>query len=385
MKLFERVFLAALLLNLFAGCAFRRCEGSYDGLGASWREVRTNQAAMRMVIVHGMGGLGPIMPGYGDTFTRRLADRLHLTNGVTFTTNIPCSGISNILRISRWVPKDHRGELLVYELTWSAMTDGIKAMQFAGDERLKHHRLMINKNVKEIIDGGFGDAVLYLNPDYRSKLQAPILATIEHVDRDMSTNVADKVVFVTFSLGSKMTFDTVIDNTNNTAVQNLAKRAPDIIMLANQVPLLDLGMETNLSPAAITNKSSLNKFLKFIQKEQTAPKKGIEPVPPSSNPPPAVIHVVAATDPNDALSFPIEETDIPSAGSIGVEAANIYSHNVWLNNNFAFNIWRGFPSIGIPFFLESPVSAHIDYDRNRWLVKKLVNGFNKKRHADEAH
>jgi hypothetical protein len=201
----------------------------------------------------------------------------------------------------------------------------------------------------------------------------------------MSANVADKVVFVTFSLGSKMTFDTVIGNTNNTAVQNLAKRAPDIIMLANQVPLLDLGMETNLSPAAITNKSSLNKFLKFIQKEQTGSKKGIEPVPPSSNPLPAVIHVVAATDPNDALSFPIEDTDIPSAGSIRVEAANIYSHNVWLNNNFAFNIWRGFPSIGIPFFLESPVSAHIDYDRNRWLAKKLVNGFNKKRRAGEAH
>jgi hypothetical protein len=64
---------------------------------------------------------------------------------------------------------------------------------------------------------------------------------------------------------------------------------------------------------------------------------------------------------------------------IEVEPANIYSHNVWLNNNFAFNIWRGFNSLGIPFVLESPISAHVDYDRNAWLAKKLVKGFNKKK------
>jgi hypothetical protein len=383
MKLLRRVIFPILLVNLFVGCAYRRCVGPYDGLGASWRDVRTNGAAMRIVMVHGMGGLGPITPGYGDTFAKRLAKQLKLTADPAVRTNpIVCSDITNILRITKFLPKEPHGELLVYELTWSGMTQGLKDAQFKGDQELKGRRLMINRNVKEIVDGGFGDAVLYLNPAYRSKLQDPILAAIEQVNSEMATNSADKVVFVTFSLGSKMTFDTVIGHTNNPAVQNLAKRKPDIIMLANQVPLLDLGMETNLSPAEVKTKSSLNKFLKFIQKEQTAPKKGAAtPLPaPYTNEP--VIHVIAATDPNDALSFPIGPDDIPTGNGMEIEYANIYSHNVWLNNNYAFNIWRGFNSLGIPFFLESPISAHIDYDRNKWLTKKLVRGFNKRRHPD---
>lgn len=74
------------------------------------------------------------------------------------------------------------------------------------------------------------------------------------------------------------------------------------------------------------------------------------------------INVVAATDPNDILSYPLSRRDVDWQGGeeeVKVSLANIFSHN----------------SRRLLFVAENPLAAPIKYDSNLWLIKKLVNGF----------
>jgi hypothetical protein len=119
-------------------------------------------------------------------------------------------------------------------------------------------------------------------------------------------------------------------------------------MLANQIPLLNLGARTN----------SLKAFLgKSAQEKQGAP--DTEHVN-------KVINVVAATDPNDILSYPLRPEDVvpTEENDTSVVLSNIYSHNAW----------------AILGFLVWPTSAHEDYDKNAWLINKLVKGYSEPRH-----
>ena len=75
-----------LLLIFCAGCksivpwpADRSHNGSYAGLLERWKETTNENGTMRMIMVHGMGGLGPDQPGYGDTFANGIAKALSLT------------------------------------------------------------------------------------------------------------------------------------------------------------------------------------------------------------------------------------------------------------------------------------------------------------------
>jgi hypothetical protein len=257
-------------------------------------------------------------------------------------------------------------QLKFYEVTWSPTTTLIKSNQFLKDSEMDKsgNRLPFNQNVKKVMDKGFGDAALYLNPAYRTKMQEPILQTITIVDQE-ATNADDQIVFVTHSLGSKMTLDTMIENSNNPAVQSLEGKTTDIIMLANQLPLLDLGTETNeLAWAAgkgeSQTSSTLFKFLKAAGEQMRFRNRTIANGDE--------VRVVAATDPNDALSFPLEEGTTNVSG-VQISFSNIYKYN----DCGIFDVFFTWPP-----FLEYPVTAHIGYLENRKLIEKLVEGFPKK-------
>jgi len=381
--------------------ADRQSDGSYAGLRDRWRETTTEQGTLRIIMVHGMGGLGPDLPGYGDRFASGIASAFHVTKVTDVTndivvTNLPISGastsITNFLRIETF-NNEKNNHLTFYEVTWSPMTTPIKTKAFAPDVKLDKDRLFANKEIKGIIDQGFADAVLYLNPIYQKRMQEPIFRTLEQV-RDASTNDADRIVFVTFSLGSKMTFDTISDNIDSPTVTDLEGKTTDIIMMANQVSLISLGITTNFDLGENTRvaRTSLSKFVKRVQQQRGA-KMGKRPAPPPSGSGTNyfTVNVVAATDPNDALSFPITpedvggESDTGATNGVRIAVANIYSHNTWLNNNWGFlqsSHWNQAPSIcpvywvtraDVPLVLESPM-AHVDYDINHWLMRKLIYG-----------
>jgi hypothetical protein len=77
----------------------------------------------------------------------------------------------------------------------------------------------------------------------------------------------------------------------------------------------------------------------------------------------AIIHVVAATDPNDLLSYPLSRRDIiPDDGdgtNVTITVGNIYAHNTG----------------AILCVFANPEAAHDNYDLNEWLLKKLVYGY----------
>ena len=306
-------------------------------------------------MVHGMSGFGAIEPGYGDDLARSMAKKFGLSEEFACVTNkLPSSiGVTNILRVCNFT-NESQDRLAIYELTWSSMTTNKKTMQFAKDTQMDRNRLWANKKIKGLVDSGFGDAMIYLNPTYRTNLQEPILQTLIKVDQE-ATNENDRIIFITHSLGSKMTLDTILANTNNPAVTNLASKTADIIMLANQIPLLDLGIETNGLNEIPTN--SLRKLVHFVgtQKGQKPQRPFLEETRAPS------LRVVAATDPNDALSFPLYPGTNVVNGTV-VSTSNIYKYNAW---NFLFVV-------------EWPVSAHTDYFANDALITKLVEGFPKK-------
>jgi len=334
-------------------------EGSYTGLRARWNQT-TNTGTLRIIMVHGMSGFGTITPGYGSNFAVHVAKRFDLTSRECVTSNlISSTGVTNFLRKYTFGnPFDHK--LVIYELTWSPMTTQIKSHQFARDDEMKRHRLWGNNQIKSLVDSGFGDAMLYLNPTYRTKLQEPIVQTITKVEQE-SPNENDRIVFVTHSLGSKMTLDTIVDHTNNPAVTNLIGKTTDIIMLANQAPLLNLATETNelaFAPgeAVTEHPNSLYRALKVVgEHKKGRPRTGFE-----TNTLP-VVRVVAASDPNDDLTFPLDTKPVQVSG-ITVFTSNIYTFNAW----------------SLLWLVEWPASAHTGYFVNDQLIAKLIEGFPKK-------
>ncbi len=340
--------------------------GSYNGLTERMDETKTNNATLRIIMVHGMAGLGPTMPGYGSNFADIVACSFKLSPAMDSVTQplVSTIGITNYLRTFSYT-NDQNERLKFYELTWSPTTSQIKSNEFAEDLKMNDskNRLPMNKTLKGIIDFGFGDAALYLNPSFRTNMQEPILQTIERVESD-STNDFDRIVFVTHSLGSKMTLDTILANTNNEAVTNLLGKSTDIIMLANQVPLIDLGTEP-VSPweeaAEYHRSQTLDRFLDFIgtqRKEHSKREHKKYPELTIGNP---TVNVVAATDPNDALSFPLKAGTEMHNGTI-VSISQIYKYN-------DSGIWLG------KYSFEYPLTAHENYLTNKRLIKKLVFGF----------
>jgi hypothetical protein len=208
------------------------------------------------------------------------------------------------------------------------------------------------------MDQALSDAVLYLNPAFRPRMQEPIFDAIQSVARQAGSN--DVIVLIASSLGSKMIFDTAVNYETDTNVQRFAERTTDILMLANQLPLLHLGSGSGVGDPTQTTNTSAAKFLRLSrQRKQSHIDKHGRP----ANSHASVIHVVAATDPNDLLSYPLSAADVVpddgNSGDIVIRVSNIYTHNAWV----------------VPWLVENPEAAHDNYDLNSWLIKQLVRGY----------
>lgn len=363
-------YLSGLLLVLCllsSGCVplrFRCYDGGYAGLGRRIEQSATNNARTHVVLVHGMTDH---CPGYGDTFADNLAKRLHVTKREDekyVDLPLPEANATNVLRTFSYSAGST--QVLFYELTWTPTTYALKTNAFIEDRRLTSRRVIVNRQLKEkVIDEGFGDAVLYLNPSFQTNMQKPIRQTIDYVMKEMGTN--DRIVLVASSLGSKMTFDTV-EQWRSANTEEFAGRTTDIIMLANQVPLLNLGSREIKDGRIVEPTNSLRSFLIRSQRRKAQKIREQKAAGESTT---AIItnriHVIAATDPNDMLSFPLRDRDIPDpefvdGRRIDVVGVNIYSHNAW----------------SIPWLFENPLPAHTGYEDNGWLMDRLVRGFNSK-------
>lgn len=351
--------LIALVLCL-CGCiplTYHSYDNGYAGLSQRLDEAAGKNGAMHIIVVHGVGNHSP---GYSTNLASGLAEQLKI---VKQTDSPPTPLLSN-KGITNWLKEysygDQKRRVFFHEVTWTPTTINVKSNAFIKDQTLNRHRVLINKQLKDILlDEALSDAVLYLNPTFRSAMQEPVLQTIRRVADQTGSN--DVVVLVASSLGSKMVFDTAVNYQDDPKVRHFAERTTDIVMLANQLPLLHLGTGTNLEASPLAaSETGAQKFLQMSRKHKQA---RINDHGAPANAHEATIHVIAATDPNDLLSYPLSERDIiPDGGNEGdvtITVGNIYSHNTG----------------AILCIFAYPEAAHDNYDQNKWLLRKLVFGY----------
>jgi hypothetical protein len=361
------IFLFCSILGaLSTGChCTKTCvEIPFPGLRADLKQTSTNHGTLRLLIVHGMSNH---TQGYSSNFVDLIAKRLALSRSeqeIAVLTNK--DGVTNGYLTTTDLVGNETNKLRAYELTWSPATLTEKMKQFGLDAQLNGRRARLNRRIKStLLNDGFADAILYLNENFRPRIQEPVTNAIWRIlDDDFKTN--DLLVIVTHSLGSKITFDSldiVSDelatrkDSETAGLTNLAAGLSYLFMLANQVPLLRLGetnMVTEREPAQ--RPSAVQKFLNTRRRalEQRQPGRPVSAQP--------TLRVMAVTDPNDLLSYPLRRTDLISDPSDDIQFGNVFLCNA--------PAWLG--------LLANPMKAHEGYFDNPKLVNLVIGG-NKKR------
>ena len=363
----HRPAFCVLLTGLFCVCGcvplyYHSYDEGYPGLRQRLDEAAQTNAVMHVIVVHGIGNHSP---GYSTPLAEGMARLLKLAK----QTDAPAAPLVSSRGVTNWLREFSYGSqgrrMVFHEVTWLPTTMGLKTNAFLKDQTLNAHRVLINKDLKtSLMDEALPDAVLYLNPSFRSAMQDPILQTIKRVAGLAGSN--DAIVLMASSLGSKMVFDTAVEYETNAQVRHFTERTTDIIMLANQLPLLNLGMETNVAADPLGSPETGAK--RFLRMARTHKQNRIDKDAMAGHSRKTVIHVVAATDPDDLLSYPLTERDVMpedvNGGGVTITVGNIYSHNTG----------------AILFVFANPEAAHDNYDQNEWLLRSLVFGYPSRNH-----
>ena len=247
-----------------------------------------------------------------------------------------------------------------YELTWSATTDALKTKQFASDATYASDRVLVNRQLKSLlIDDALADPVLYIGR-YRNHMQFPIMRAIEAILHDYQSQ--DELAIITQSLGSYMCYDTLLKMSRGESimgekdysaavVQDLIGHTNYVYMLANQLPLLELSEVSNPLPLRHVPATAL-KALAEIRRQNKPKARRQQPPAPFS------LHLVAFSDPNDLLSYPLDRTSI--------------SGNMIEYSNVVVSVERS-AILGV---FAWPMTAHTGHDKSKVVMDFLAFGHN---------
>ncbi|SDG25077.1 MULTISPECIES: hypothetical protein [unclassified Duganella] len=238
------------------------------------------------------------------------------------------------------------GRLRFDALIWSPLTTALKRQLCydqsdksaicAGTPPYPYQRARLNARLKDyLIDDCLPDALIYQGVA-RDSIQRHMREAILQV---MSAAPAETpLVVISHSMGSKILFDTLLRMTEEPAdspAPQLAMQAIDrmrfLVMAANQIPLLSLA-DQPLLPTAEARPDSLQLLLRKRQGNQRrAPDRNLT--------------LLAFTDPNDLLSFTLDERKYAQEG--------VTVYNILVSNA---PTWLG--------LLERPDAAHLEYLSN---------------------
>ena len=309
----SRFLLPLTAICLLTGCTLlsvRRFENDFDGLNAAASRANSAGGTLRILFVHGMGHHDP---GYSQPLMQGVAARLNLSNtGASRRINISKEshdyGEVNIANYSSSEGKKMRA----YELTWSATTDALKGKQFTSDNTLASDRVLVNRQLKaKLINDALADPVLYIG-SYRNHMQFPIMRAIEAILHDYQSG--DELAIITQSLGSYMCYDTLLRMSKGNRIMGERDYSADVVrdlightnyvfMLANQLPLLELSEVSNPVPLAHASDTAVKALAEI--RRQNKPK-----LRPQQPPAPLALHLVAFSDPNDLLSYPLDQNSV---------------------------------------------------------------------------
>ena len=245
-----------------------------------------------------------------------------------------------------------------YELTWSSTTDALKARQFASDATYASDRVLVNRQLKaQLIDDALADPVLYIGR-YRNHMQFPIMRAVEAILHDYEPQ--DELAIITQSLGSYMSYDTLLKMSRGERIMGEKEYSADVVrdlightnyvfMLANQLPLLELSEVSNPLPLGHASDTAVKALAEI--RRQNKPK-----IRPQQPPAPFALHLVAFSDPNDLLSYPLDHSSI-SGSTIAYSNVVVSVERSAILGVFAW-----------------PLTAHTGHDKSKVVMDLLAFG-----------
>ncbi len=351
------------------------------------RSKGASTRTMKMLMIH---GIGKHIPGYSGRLTEYLMRELGLdvtdeqTKELTLSNPLAGSGPGGFLRISRFTNKSRTRELLFYELTWSEITEPEKkVLEYDVAGEYSFRRTALNNAMKEFVNSHASDPLIYLGRS-RNKIlmsvqqsfcwmtqgdwdyyQRTTNETCDLAGGDRAQQMReDDYAVVTHSLGSRIIIDTlqwlaetVLERARaDPKMAELSKVFQNkklyIFMLANQLPLLELGRE----PAAVREK--IDAYCKaggeFYDQRMFRE-----------------LVIQAFSDPNDVLSY-----------ALPPKFAHTYldSRLCPRVTNIILNIAHPTSMFGLTDFA-NPLEAHVGYDHDERVIALMAHGIG---HGNEA-
>jgi hypothetical protein len=345
---------------------------------ARGRKAGANNRVMKVLMVH---GIGRHIPGYSGRLTEHLMRALSLNirdedfKEIVLRDPAISDSMIGTLRISRYMNSDQTQQVLFYELTWSdVIADEKRIIEFDDSTEYAFRRTAVNSYIKRFFNSHVPDSLIFLG-EPKLKILSSVRQSLcwmtqgdwedypEIADRTCALGKAarlkqmkeDDYIFVTHSLGSRITVDTLQyygeflsrgqTKMSRNAAKVLQSKHIKLYMLANQLPLLEMGQKR----AKVRNQERAYCRLGGTRRAQRIL---------------AQLQIVAFSDPNDILSYPIPP-----------KFADRYmdSRLCPAITNVTLNVAKPTSLFGIADFAH-PGEAHGGYDKDERVIQLMANG-----------
>jgi hypothetical protein len=333
---------------------------------------------LKVLMVH---GIGEHIPGYSGRFTEHLMRELGLDvreeklKEVVLREPMISDDPLGELRISRYMNGQGTRELLFYELTWSGITESeTSIIEFDDSTEYAFRRASLNAGLKKFFNSHVPDSLIFLGePQIRiltSVRQSICWMTLGDWDVypdfaeepcDIAAGerarqlLANDYVIVTHSLGSRIVIDTLQYFGNLAATSSephfiaLKSAFQDtnfrIYMLANQLPLLEMGQKR----AEV--RDQIDSYCR--PDGEHFEDRVLSRLP-----------IYAFSDPNDILSYPVPP-----------KFADKYLHSRLcpIITNVTINVAKPISLFGLGEFA-NPGEAHGGYDHDERVIALMTHG-----------
>jgi hypothetical protein len=371
MRIFNPSNLIALLAIFVSGCTSVQHE-SISGQFSGLRATTESNSTVCILFVHGMGGY---TTGDPDNLVAAIkgAFNLHPVPGGTSDEIYP-STPSDPASLKRQVFSNDAGEeLRMYTLSWEPIADAIKSqyLGYDADSPTAKSRLSLDQAARQdFMYGRVTDVVVYAGAG-REKIQGSVKNALKIMHRDVEGSDGAKKKYryfiVTWSLGSKIVFDclskpvaatqpaTAGELDTQTALTSIARRTDSVFMLANQLPLLAM-VDAKPTTNPVESKATAEGIEGFV-KHRNAARTAVDS-------PPRRLSVVAVSDPNDLLSYPIPDW-------MAQRVPDAYFTNV--------SISVAHTALYVPFLFGggwtiNPATAHTAYGSDKEVIHLIIEG-----------
>lgn len=292
-----------------------------------------------IVFVHGMGGYAE---GDPETAINKILKDMALSLvGEIFVYVKPndSSIPKGFIHIKETINQSSKKYVNFYVFYWSPITRYYSTSLLYNDYIYNDKMASLNRLAKEFfVNDLISDVILYQNDKVGAEVRHIISKGMEELRNDSD------IFFVTYSLGSKIVFDLFFEkfksDNRDVVASHFINQTKAFYMLANQIPLLDLGPD-----------NTFWRSLKTIQDRR------------------GVLEdkhwLVAFSDVNDVLSYGLS-TNVSKENQKTLREIFV---NVLVTNEDCFYCLGSYGEIA------NPLTAHVGYGSNPQVLEIIIDGY----------